>query len=301
MKTLIILISLFLLSIPQGFSQIRYAEDFEKIDSMTNLPEKWKFKGVGICSLVNYFIHQGDTLKPTSGKHLLFMQNNGSDSAFGELFKVVTVPKGVIKGVTYSFFTYKKKGKPSFGNETDIIRLTPLKSDSVGNVVRLASSFIKIGSISSFPFVVSGGFGSWDKPVFPVVFDTFEISIIRTLRNSRDSGDFVLIDDIALVFDTSQKAIQLKNENLDFSMAGIKIYPNPAQDNLNIELPDHLTTDGIKNLSMICTDLQGRTLRRWPVSNDTKLAINIQDFLPGVYMLGIVHPNGVSWVKWVRM
>jgi aminopeptidase YwaD len=72
----------------------------------------------------------------------------------------------------------------------------------------------------------------------------------------------------------------------------VKIYPNPAKDIINIELPD----SGIKNFTFEITDFQGRSI--FKKNNETK--INVSGLENGAY-LGILKTGDQKVVRKVMI
>lgn len=66
------------------------------------------------------------------------------------------------------------------------------------------------------------------------------------------------------------------------SLESVKVYPNPAKDVLNVELPKK-----IKNFSLEITDLSGRTL--FSVQNQTK--VNVSGLVNGTYVCTVKSDN----------
>lgn len=75
-------------------------------------------------------------------------------------------------------------------------------------------------------------------------------------------------------------------------METVKIYPNPAKDILNIELPD----SRIKNFTFEITDFQGRSL--FKRTNETK--INVSGLENGAY-IGILKVGDQKVVRKVMI
>lgn len=73
------------------------------------------------------------------------------------------------------------------------------------------------------------------------------------------------------------------------SMENIKIYPNPAKDVINIELPD----SSIRNFSFELTDFSGRTLF---IKKDNETKINVSGLENGAY-IGILKANDKTVVR----
>ena len=73
-----------------------------------------------------------------------------------------------------------------------------------------------------------------------------------------------------------------------------RIYPNPANDKLNIEIPC------ISGLAYIFIyDLTGRTVLSTE-TYDVKTEVNISDINPGTYVLKVLAPNCTKTFKFVK-
>ena len=67
-------------------------------------------------------------------------------------------------------------------------------------------------------------------------------------------------------------------------------FPNPAHGQLNLRLP------AVPTGPVVLADLQGRTVRRWPLSQASG-AVPLAGLTPGVYLLGIATAAGHSWQR----
>jgi beta-glucanase (GH16 family) len=102
-------------------------------------------------------------------------------------------------------------------------------------------------------------------------------------------------EDINSDFDDNATSL-LKNQELnedllnygdallyDEEYNNIKVYPNPANEKVNIELPSDL----INNCSIYIMNIHGRKLYSQDVINDAKIEINITNYISGMYLLNI--------------
>lgn len=71
----------------------------------------------------------------------------------------------------------------------------------------------------------------------------------------------------------------------EFSTAGIRVFPVPARDELNISSQEVLSG------KLIITDLQGRCIQQQDVSGNT-LSLSLQQVLPGTYFLSLLQNDG---------
>ena len=65
-------------------------------------------------------------------------------------------------------------------------------------------------------------------------------------------------------------------------LEGLKVFPNPVRDNLQISLPD------IKTYEVHIFDLTGQEIFNRNIDNDDRASYNISNFKSGVYLLVIV-------------
>jgi len=88
-------------------------------------------------------------------------------------------------------------------------------------------------------------------------------------------------------------ATGIGQNNLQFS---VLVYPNPANDLLNVELPGYLSFHPA--FIEIC-EIRGQCLGRVTVCG-IKTLIDVSGLAPGLYMLGITTDEGVRFVKFVK-
>jgi hypothetical protein len=96
-----------------------------------------------------------------------------------------------------------------------------------------------------------------------------------------------------LIFiDTFSVASNLSNDN--FSNVDFSVYPNPANDVVNIS---NSTSAIISNVEM--TDLNGRVVKNITL-NATEGQINFSDLSTGVYMMNVSSDQGTSTKKIIK-
>ncbi|MBW8522694.1 M28 family peptidase [Chryseobacterium chendengshani] len=83
-------------------------------------------------------------------------------------------------------------------------------------------------------------------------------------------------------FAVASTTILATDENQGNQLESVKIYPNPAKNILNIDLPDH-----IKNFNVEITDMSGKLVLK--SENETK--INVSNLLNGVYICSLKSEN----------
>ena len=86
---------------------------------------------------------------------------------------------------------------------------------------------------------------------------------------------------------------QQTNNNTVIAEAAIKLYPNPARDELNVEGLSAINT----NLSIV--DMQGKEVIKVTATSQT-ITINVKQLSPGVYYLRIVTDEKVTTLKFLK-
>ena len=98
-------------------------------------------------------------------------------------------------------------------------------------------------------------------------------------------------------FDNVELSAQLKTGdefaeaeiiNLDSEQAEVSVYPNPAKDEVNITLKGFRTLEGFGTL--LTTD--GKTVKTFTIS-ESETQLNVQDLMPGVYILRVENAENV--------
>ncbi len=73
-----------------------------------------------------------------------------------------------------------------------------------------------------------------------------------------------------------------------FQIQGVKVYPNPATDNFNIELSKKL--DGA---SLVLMDLSGRIVFQQTIGNELKFEVRLPEMAKGAYLLRIIDGQNI--------
>jgi hypothetical protein len=79
--------------------------------------------------------------------------------------------------------------------------------------------------------------------------------------------------------------------NATENMLLVSVYPNPATDNITINLPEYNKS----NYSTTITTITGNTILSQPV-NAATTAVSIADYPAGIYYISISNNNGQTWV-----
>lgn len=81
----------------------------------------------------------------------------------------------------------------------------------------------------------------------------------------------------------------------------LRVFPNPASHILQVEVIDHtLWASGMKAVHVL--DPQGRILKElnWNDQQQPRLAIPVNDFPPGLYLMRIIYQHEVWSAKWLK-
>lgn len=98
---------------------------------------------------------------------------------------------------------------------------------------------------------------------------------------------YLLVDDIA-----AKQGAAGVNENL---MTSLSVYPNPANDVVNVTNAENILVNGIT-----VTDLNGRTVKSSKFDGVANAQINISDLASGVYMMTVSSDKGSMTKKIVK-
>ncbi|HEA30044.1 MAG TPA: T9SS type A sorting domain-containing protein, partial [Leeuwenhoekiella sp.] len=120
------------------------------------------------------------------------------------------------------------------------------------------------------------------------------------------AGIFASYNNASATFDTTfdyfniNEVTLLSTATVKESLAKIKIYPNPVQENLNIVIPDQ--ESGIKTISLY--DLQGRLIRNYaPQRIKTNMGYRLAtgNLSVGVYVIQLKNSNGnTAQIKFIK-
>lgn len=153
-------------------------------------------------------------------------------------------------------------------------------------------------TLNDHNITVLGNFGLTDQTITPGFQHTgtwYEFFSGNTLSVSDinsaillNPGEFRLYSDIQLPT-YKDLAMSISNE---IKSSGVKIYPNPATDQLTIE-----ATDQIHFIELI--SMNGKTVQQM-APNSTKLNFNLSQFKPGLYFLKVQSNNQVYVEKVIK-
>ncbi len=123
-----------------------------------------------------------------------------------------------------------------------------------------------------------------------VINDTFEYKVIRYIRltvtgAATYTGPWVSISDLEII--CAGSALSVEDNNLNTS---IKLYPNPFDSEINIEIPTNVSTT-ISQIKLI--DITGKTIQeKKNISNINTLQLS-NKISKGLYLLQFLNENGL--------
>lgn len=106
------------------------------------------------------------------------------------------------------------------------------------------------------------------------------------------TGGILRIDSVYI----GKKAIEPNGDttaNRGFGPQEFRLQPNPATDFVEVVLPADART-------LTVFDIQGRICRRFVLQGQEKIMLSLQDFRPGVYVVGVAGNNRYGTLKLIR-
>jgi hypothetical protein len=76
----------------------------------------------------------------------------------------------------------------------------------------------------------------------------------------------------------------------------LRIFPNPAQHTLHIQLPDGLDNNAVISI----TDLQGKLMHQQQLSSTAVIQMNVQSWNNGMYILTIRDHEHTWHQRWIK-
>ncbi|MFY8020944.1 MAG: T9SS type A sorting domain-containing protein [Bacteroidia bacterium] len=132
---------------------------------------------------------------------------------------------------------------------------------------------------------------NWTKHISQIDYtseelpDSASISIMVGYSDTPTVGTIFMIDDLAFIHTTAIKESQLENDFV--------VYPNPSSGEVNISFQRPITNDLHINLQ----DISGRTIQSFSDNeysiNENEIALRINGFEPGIYLLEMKSNNKV--------
>jgi hypothetical protein len=149
---------------------------------------------------------------------------------------------------------------------------------------------ITAGANVNEPFVPSGQ-EDWEESSFNSIVSVFLNSSFRVrFEFVSENGNNIYIDDINL----QDANLVSTNEILSGIKNSLKVYPNPASNQANIEI-DQVSNQS--NIEIVLMDLSGRTIK--PIysgnlsSSQNKWVVELNDLSNGIYFVRFKTSEGV--------
>jgi hypothetical protein len=207
----------------------------------------------------------------------------------------------------YATATYQYKEIPfSIGQAPDTVIVLIGSSDWQNSELSFIGSVLKIDEIhfKSQPIIVvkTTPVITWDNPA-DITYGTL-LSATQLNATASVTGTFVYTPDIGakldagnnqtlkvdftptdtMYYNSASKTVTINvlaaSNVSSLSAADIKVYPNPATDNLIIENLENIS-------SVIVTSIDGTIVRDERLVNSTKASISLSDLSPGLYFVSV--------------
>ena len=198
---------------------------------------------------------------------------------------------------------------------TELGNNNPFNSINFNDPYTLRADQVNDGYDGLFPFVLPGfQAGPWEW------FDsTTTVAVANAIGWGSQAGTDAYVDALLTNPDMSRtkgmayidtimgyvcpRIVQALNlgvgiNDQEMLQQGVKVYPNPAADAVNLEL-----TAGIKesNLDVIITDVSGRTVEniQWKASPSKAFKIDLKNYPAGIYVINIASKSFIGRHKLV--
>lgn len=150
-----------------------------------------------------------------------------------------------------------------------------------------------MGSFYPIDTVASIGIGSTYYYDYDVSFDYIYKYFIKALRTNTCYAFYTYNDYVSSVSNIVEAiGAGIGNNNFNY---GFYIFPNPANDNLTIEIPGNNYLNSFFTISDIC----GKQLIQMPI-NKEKTEINVSCLANGIYFIKLESDNGISIRKFIK-
>lgn len=125
---------------------------------------------------------------------------------------------------------------------------------------------------------------TWSRASFPITAGTHTIKFTYNRDGYGGSGGTAAIDYIKFPMNGEMAPIAIE----EVSESVLSIYPNPASDNVNIQLPE---VGG--KFSLAVFDLNGKQLMKREISADSsEYTLNVSNLAPGMYLVSLFNNEG---------
>lgn len=183
-----------------------------------------------------------------------------------------------------------KSGLSYGARSTLTISITAAAADSISFYRRCTVGNSWYGS-DAFNFYIDnnvqeslGSATSWGRAAFPIAAGTHTLKFEYYRGGYGGSGGTAAIDYVKFPMDGEMGPILVE----DLAANVLSIYPNPATDNVNIQLP----TTG-ERFSLVVFDLNGKQLmKREIASGSPEYNLNVNALAPGMYLISLFNNNG---------
>lgn len=119
-----------------------------------------------------------------------------------------------------------------------------------------------------------------------------EYDFVNFAGTGNASSSVAIFDNMNLKFTSSDELLSIGN---DVVSSKFSIFPNPANDILNITNADNMLISGIT-----VTDLHGRTIRNVSYDYMANVQVNVSDLASGLYILNVASDKGIATKKFVK-
>ncbi len=196
-------------------------------------------------------------------------------------------------------------------NQTDVIFLGMLLQNTAGAASTCGTIEEWDAELGlSYPTVPANANGTWNGDGMNLIMSTYDVTGIpffitfvpdpenpgqaMVAYNDNDTTEanfFVGIQNALTSNGFPEGGVSLGNEEYNVSSI-FSVYPNPAQDVLNIE-----TSSDIQIESMTISSIRGNVIKTF---NTKVKSIQISDLTSGIYFIEIKHNDGVQKVKFIK-
>ncbi|MGJ8683006.1 MAG: T9SS type A sorting domain-containing protein [Nonlabens sp.] len=179
---------------------------------------------------------------------------------------------GLTVGTQYTFSVEMRS--EAAGTPVEMYILNTEIADEVGINTNGGSDAV----VDGFLNYTNTALDTWETATFSfTASDTFAVVYLRSL-NTTGGADEVFFDNFSLTASTASID--------DFSIANVKMYPNPASDVLTIE-----TTNGMNIATVEVFDILGKEIMNTPLQNNT---LNVSELTQGLYLVKMTSDEGTS-------
>lgn len=143
-------------------------------------------------------------------------------------------------------------------------------------------------------FYIDGILDGYVTGTLPIAGETNPseyVNITFNASNSTNASYSALVDEYNII---ATNSTNLSTESNELVIGEIKLYPNPANDVVNIA-----STQGVIEHYAI-VDLTGKTVKFGEVSNLENLSVNVQDLASGAYIMNIKTDKAIKNLKFVK-